>query len=111
MLVYNDLEYTVKFQNKPWGLYFSKALFKGLIFGGAYIRRGLSVEGFCISKLIGLTLKLEENLPFCFVLLSLEDEGNFPSTSSYRLIFRGFFVLFLSGLIYMGELIFSSNLR
>ena len=28
-----------------WGLYFSKALFERLIFGGAYIRRGLSMEG------------------------------------------------------------------
>ena len=27
------------------GLYFSKALFEGFIFGGAYIRRGLSMEG------------------------------------------------------------------
>ena len=36
---------TVKLQNKPWGLYFSKALFEGLIFGGAYIRRGLYTEG------------------------------------------------------------------
>ena len=26
------------------GLYFSKALFEGLIFGGAYVRRGLSTE-------------------------------------------------------------------
>ena len=34
-------------ENKPRsrGLYFSKALFEGLIFGGAYIRRGLSTEG------------------------------------------------------------------
>ena len=32
-------------ENKPWGLYFSKAFFEGLIFGGAYIRRGLSTEG------------------------------------------------------------------
>ena len=32
-------------ENKPGGLYFSKALFEGLIFGGAYIRRGLSTEG------------------------------------------------------------------
>ena len=30
---------------RGWGLYFSKALFEGLIFGGAYIRRGLSTEG------------------------------------------------------------------
>ena len=32
-------------KNKPQGLYFSKALFEGLIFGGAYIRRGLCMEG------------------------------------------------------------------
>ena len=32
---------TVKSENKPRGLYFSKALFEGPIFGGAYIRRGL----------------------------------------------------------------------
>ena len=32
-------------QNKPRGLYFSKAFFGGLIFGGAYIRRGLCTEG------------------------------------------------------------------
>ena len=38
--------HTGKFsENKPRGLYFSNALFKGLIFGGAYIRRGLSTEG------------------------------------------------------------------
>ena len=29
----------------PRGLYFSKTLFEGLIFEGAYIRRGLSMEG------------------------------------------------------------------
>ena len=32
-------------ENKLRGLYFSKALFEGFIFGGAYIRRGLSTEG------------------------------------------------------------------
>ena len=32
-------------ENKPRGLYFSKAVFEGLIFGGAYIRRGLCTEG------------------------------------------------------------------
>ena len=35
----------VNTENKPRGLYFSKALFEGLIFGGTYIRRGLSTEG------------------------------------------------------------------
>ena len=32
-------------ENKPRDLYFSKALFEGLIFGRAYIRRGLCTEG------------------------------------------------------------------
>ena len=41
----------------------SKALFEGLIFGGAYLRREV-----CISKSIGLALYLKVNLPFllCF---------------------------------------------
>ena len=36
---------------KPQGLYFSKALFEGLTFGGAYLRREI-----CIYKSIGLAL-------------------------------------------------------
>ena len=39
-------------ENKPRGLYFSKALVEGLSFGGAYIRRGLSPGG----NSIGLAL-------------------------------------------------------
>ena len=54
-------------QNKPRGLYFSKVLFKGLIFGrafslysdGAYLRREI-----CVSKSVGLALQLEVNLSF-----------------------------------------------
>ena len=38
-------------ENRPQGLYFSKALFEGLIFGGAYLRREI-----CVSKSIGLAL-------------------------------------------------------
>ena len=38
-------------ENKPRGLYFSKALFEGLIFSGAYVRREI-----CVSKSIGLAL-------------------------------------------------------
>ena len=44
-------------ENKPQGLYFTKALFEGLIFwgglmyGGAYLRRKI-----CVSKSIGLAL-------------------------------------------------------
>ena len=42
MVLYpNQKEDTVKSENEPRGLYFSKALFEELIFGGAYIRSGL----------------------------------------------------------------------
>ena len=37
--------HTVKFRKYSPGLIFFKALFEGLIFGGAYIRRGLYTEG------------------------------------------------------------------
>ena len=45
-------------KNKPRGLYVSKARFEGLIFRGAYIRRGLSTKGknICVSESIGLAL-------------------------------------------------------
>ena len=36
-------------ENRSQGLYFSKALFEGLVFGGALLRREI-----CISKSIGL---------------------------------------------------------
>ena len=44
---------------------YSNALFEGLIFGGAYLRKEI-----CVSKSIGLALQLEVNLPFllCFTL-------------------------------------------
>ena len=52
-------------KNKLRGLYFSKALFEGLIFGGAYLQREI-----CVYKSIGLALWFEVNLPFllCFTL-------------------------------------------
>ena len=37
--------HTVKFRKYSPGLIFFKALFEGLMFGGAYIRRGLCTEG------------------------------------------------------------------
>ena len=40
-----------KSENKPQGLYFSKALFEGLIFWGAYERKEI-----CVSKSIGLAV-------------------------------------------------------
>ena len=52
-------------ENKSRGLYLLKALFEGLIFEGAYLRREI-----CVSKSTGLALQLEGNLPFlfCFAL-------------------------------------------
>ena len=38
-------QYRKNSENKPRGLYFSKALFELLIFGGAFIQRGLCTEG------------------------------------------------------------------
>ena len=51
-----------KFEIKPRGLYFSKALFEGLT---VYLWREI-----CVSKSIGLALQLRVNLPFllCFTL-------------------------------------------
>ena len=46
-LVYSNIDLITycKIPNKPRGLYFSKALFEGLIFEGDYIQRGLYMEG------------------------------------------------------------------
>ena len=58
---------TVKLKKQAPGLIFSKALFEGLNFGGAYLWREI-----CVSKLIGLALQFEGNFyRFCFVLLCI----------------------------------------
>ena len=44
----------------------SKALFEGLIYGGAYLRREI-----CLSKSIGLALSWKEIYRFGFVLLCI----------------------------------------
>ena len=49
-------------ENNPRGLYFSKALFEELIFGGAYIRRGLSMEGYLRFKIDWASLIVGRNL-------------------------------------------------
>ena len=63
---------TAKFRKKGRGLLFSKALFEGLIFGEAYIRRGLSTEGNLRFKIDWANLivrgKFREIYHFCFVL-------------------------------------------
>ena len=80
---------TVKFRKWAPGLIFFKGHFWGLIFGGAYIRRGLSMEG-------NLRFKIDWASPivgrkftvFCFVLLCIW--GQFPSTTHLEAyIWRG----------------------
>ena len=63
-------------ENKPRGLYFSKALFEGLIFGGAYIRRGLSTEGNLRFKIDWASLKVGRKCTF-FALFYFVFEGDF----------------------------------
>ena len=65
---------------KPWGLYFSKALFEGLIFGGTYIQRGLSMEGNLRFKIDWASLIVRRKFTI-FALFYFVFEGNFPSTS------------------------------
>ena len=65
---------------KPQGLYFSKALFEGLIFAGAYIQRGLSTEGNLPFKIDWASLIVESKFTV-FALFYFVFEGNFPSTS------------------------------
>ena len=58
------------------GLYFLKALFEGLIFGGAYIRRGLSTE---------------ENLRFKIDRASLVVGSNFTVFLCFTFYYRAIF--------------------
>ena len=74
--------------NKPRGLCFSKALFEGLIFGGAYIQRGLSMEGNLHFKIDWASLIVGRKFTV-FALFYFVFEGNFPSTSPWGLIFGG----------------------
>ena len=66
------------------------ALFEGLIFGGAYIRRGLSMEGNLRFKIDWASLIVGSKFVFAFfALFYFVLEGNFPSTSPRGLIFGG----------------------
>ena len=64
----------------PRGLYFSKALFEGLVFGGAYIRRGLSTEG-NLRFTIDWANHIVRSKFTVFALFYFVFEGTFPSTS------------------------------
>ena len=74
-------------ENKPRGLYFAKALFEGLIFGGAFIRRGLSTEGNLRFKIDWASLIVERKFTV-FALFYFAFEGNFQ-VQAPGLIFGG----------------------
>ena len=77
----------------PRGLYFSKALFGGLNFGGAYVRRGLSMEENLRFKIDWASLIAGSKFNI-FALFYFVFEGNFPSTSPRgAYINGGFFAL------------------
>ena len=67
---------------------FSKALFEGLIFEGAYIRRGLSTEGKLRSKIDWASLIVASKFTI-FALLSLYLGAIFEVQAPGGLIFGG----------------------
>ena len=69
--------------------YFSKALFELLIFGGAYIRRGLSTEGNLRFEIDWASLIVGSKFTV-FAFFYFVFEGNFPSTSPRGRIFGKF---------------------
>ena len=75
-------------ENKSQGLYFSKALFEGLIFGGAYIQRGLSMEGNLCFKIDWASLIVGRKF-IGFALFYFVFEGNFQVQAPGGLIFGG----------------------
>ena len=87
------------------GLHFSKALFEGLIFGGAYIRRGLSTEGNLHFKTDWTGLIVEVKFTV-FALFYSVFEGNFPSISPLGTYFwrgdltEGFLCYRFGGLVF-----------
>ena len=65
-----------------------KGLFEGLIFGGAYIRRGLSMEGNLHFKIEWASLKVGRKFTV-FALFYFVFEGNFRVQAPGRLIYGG----------------------
>ena len=78
----------------PAGLYFSKVLFEGLSFGGAYLRREI-----CVSKSIGLAFSGKEIYHFCFVLLCIR--AQIPSTIPRVAYIRRVFCVTILGGLYL----------
>ena len=78
---------TVTFQKAP-GLIFFKGPFEELIFGGAYIRRGLSIEGNLRFKIHWASLIVGKKFTV-FALFYFVFEGNCQVQAPGGLIFGG----------------------
>ena len=83
-------DYYCKIPKISPGLYFSKALFEGLIFGGAFIWRGLSTEGNLRLKIDWASFIVGSKFTV-FALFYFVFDGIFPIkiTSPQGLIFGG----------------------
>ena len=77
---HNTLGYRKIPKTSPQGLYFSKALFEGLLFEGTYIRRGLSMEANLRVEIDWASLIVGSKFTI-FALFYFVFEGNFLSTS------------------------------
>ena len=97
-------------ENKLRGLYFSKALFEGLIYGGAYTRRGLSMEGNLRFKIDWASLIVGRKFTV-FALFYFVSEGNFQLQAPRGAyiwkgdLTEGFLRYQFGGLIYLEGLI------
>ena len=91
--------------NKPRGLYFSKALSEGVIFGGAY-----TWWEFCTTKTDWVSLQFEGKfkkhvLPYRFCLVSLRAISKYKPTGAYVWrgdLMEGFLPYDFGGLIFGG---------
>ena len=80
--------HTVKFRKYAPALIFSKALFEGIIFGGGYMWRGLSMEGNLRFKINWESLKVGRKFTV-FALFYFVVECNFQVQAPGGLIFGG----------------------
>ena len=72
----------------PWAFIFQRPFLRGLFFGGAYIRRGLSTEGNLRFKIDWASLIVGRKF-IVFVLFYFVFEGNFQVQAPGRLVFGG----------------------
>ena len=90
------------------GLIFSKALFEGFIFGGSFIRRGLSTEGNLCFKIDCASLTNGRKFTV-FSLFYFVFEGNFQVQAPQGHIFGGAY--FLNFMVFYTLGVFRRGLR